>query len=836
MKWLFRPAAKLAGSMSYALKFIVVGLVLVIPLAFVTKVHVDLANSQIEFSAKERRGVAYMVPLVDLTATVVANRHDSATRARVRHGDEDAALRRVEAADRRYGAALGVTEEWIAVQDLLRSTHKAASPPRVVRAYNLAVDALLALIIRVGDRSNLTLDPDLDSYYLMDALQFRLPILLDVSGRAVDQAVLAAQAGQDPSTDTLIDLAVANGVLSSTRSALQTGITTSVNSTDSEELRRDVPPSLAAADQAVLGLERRLTAAVKQRTLAGLGVERGRADPVSRARVEALSFARINAAQLDRLLAVRIADLSRRARTVQLVAILAGLLAFWLFVGFYLSVATPVRRMVAMLRAVAGGDLNQRVVVENRDELRFIANALNDTVATTKGATDRLAHQATHDVLTGLPNRGLLLDRIDQGLRRLERSTTPLVVFFLDLDRFKPINDSLGHEAGDEVLRTVADRLRKVLRPTDTIGRLAGDEFIVLCEDLPFEQDAMEIAGRLISALSDPIRLSGAAGAGREVSVGASVGIAFAQAGHTASPDQLLGDADVAMYRAKERGRGMIEVFDEQLRVLLERRISIQERLRRALQEDQFRVVYQPIVDATSLTVYGFEALVRWEHPDDGILSPAEFIPVAEETGLIVALGAGVLREACRQTAAWRAHHPGGAELRVSVNLSARQLVDADLVGTVTSALADSRLPAEALWLEITESAVMADAEAASHTLAELRSIGVHLAIDDFGTGYSSLAYLRRLPIDQLKIDRSFVDGLGADPEDEAIVSLILSLARTLRLRTVAEGVETPEQLASLRRLGCDAVQGFHIGHPLPPDLAEAAIGVAAEARLTGTR
>jgi diguanylate cyclase (GGDEF)-like protein len=495
-------------------------------------------------------------------------------------------------------------------------------------------------------------------------------------------------------------------------------------------------------------------------------------------------------------------------------------------------VAGPVRRMVAMLQAVAAGDLDQRVELDNRDELRFIASTLNDTVAKTKAASERLAHQARHDRLTGLPNRALILDRLERGLQG-RRPADRLAVLFVDLDRFKPINDSLGHEAGDEVLRTVADRLRQAVRPGDTVGRLAGDEFVVVCDDLPQVREAVDIAGRLVAAVGDPIVLRSPAAAGREVNIGASVGVAFA--GPAASPDELLGDADVAMYHAKQRGGGRVEIFDERLRFKLERHVMIQEQILRALHDDQFRVVYQPVADATSLVVTGFEALVRWEHPTSGTLPPAEFIPVAEETGLIVPLGARVLREACRQAAAWRAL-PQGAGLEVSVNLSARQLADADLVATVTAALGDSGLPAEALWLEITESTVMADAETAGRALADLRALGIRLAIDDFGTGYSSLAQLRRFPIEQLKIDRSFVAGLGGDPEDEAIVGLIVSLATTLRLGVVAEGVETAEQLACLRRLGCDTVQGFHVGRPLPPDLAFAALGTAASALVTGHR
>jgi diguanylate cyclase (GGDEF)-like protein len=830
MRWLFRPAATLLGRLRYAHKFVVVGLVLLLPLGFVAKAYGDLQDGQIAFSAKERVGVAYMAPLVELTAMAVAARHEVSTGAELGLVEVGAGIARVEAADRRHGAALGVGREWAAARDLLLAADVAVPARAAFRAYNRAVDALLLLIVHVGDRSNLTLDPDLETYYLMDALQFRLPILLDVTGRAVDQAVLAEREQVGASTDVLIELALANGVLANTRAALHTGIGTSVASSRSSELRRLAPIELRAVDTTVTALEKQLTAAVKQRTLAGL-----RDDVADPARKATARFARVTAAQLDRLLAVRIAGLSRRARTVELVAIVAGLLAVWLFVGFYLSVAGPVRRMVAMLQAVAAGDLDQRVVVDNRDELRFIASTLNDTVAKTKAASDRLAHQASHDLLTGLPNRALILDRLERSLRRGEGTPGRLAVLFVDLDRFKPINDSLGHEAGDEVLRKVADRLRGVVRPADTIGRLAGDEFIVICDDLPAEHDAVDIAARLVAALSEPIVLRCPSVAGREVNVGASVGIAFAGTGPDASPDQLLGDADVAMYSAKQRGRGRVEIFDERLRVKLERRVMIQEQLLRALHDDQFRVVYQPVADATSLVVTGFEALVRWEHPSWGTLSPAEFIPVAEETGLIVPLGARVLREACRRVAAWRAL-PEGAGLEVSVNLSARQLADADLVATVTAALGDSGLPAGALWLEITESTVMADAATAGRTLAELRALGIRLAIDDFGTGYSSLDHLRRFPIEQLKIDRSFVAGLGGDPEDEAIVGLIISLAGRLGLGVVAEGVETAEQLAILRRLGCDAVQGFHVGRPLPPDLAFAALGAGAGAIVTGRR
>jgi diguanylate cyclase (GGDEF)-like protein len=530
MRGLFRPAATLLGRLRYAHKFVVVGLVLLLPLGFVAKAYVDLQDGQIASSAKERVGVAYMAPLVELTAMAVAARHEVSTGAELGLVEVGAGIARVEEADRRHGAALGVGREWAAARDLLLAADVAVPARAAFQAYNRAVDALLLLIVHVGDRSNLTLDPDLGTYYLMDALQFRLPILLDVTGRAVDRAVLAQRERVGASTDVLIELALANGVLASTRAALHTGIGTSVASSRSSELRRLAPAELQAVDSTVTALENELTRAVKRRTLAGL--EDDVADP---ARKASARFAKVTAAQLDRLLAVRIAGLTRRARTVELVAIVAALLAIWLFAGFDLSVAGPVRRMVAMLRAVAAGDLDQRVVVDNRDELRFIASAINDTVARTKAASDRLAHQAGHDLLTGLPNRSLILDRLERSLRA-ERAPGRPAVLFVDLDRFKPINDSLGHEAGDEVLRRVADRLQDAVRPADTVGRLAGDEFIVICDDLAAEHDAVDIAGRLVAALSAPIVLRCPSVAGREVNVGASVGIASREPGRPPRP------------------------------------------------------------------------------------------------------------------------------------------------------------------------------------------------------------------------------------------------------------------------------------------------------------
>jgi diguanylate cyclase (GGDEF)-like protein/PAS domain S-box-containing protein len=420
-----------------------------------------------------------------------------------------------------------------------------------------------------------------------------------------------------------------------------------------------------------------------------------------------------------------------------------------------------------------------------------------------KKAMDELAYQAVHDCLTGLPNRTLFLDRITQALARRERSGSSLAVLFLDLDNFKFINDSYGHHAGDEVLVTVSRLLQATIRPGDTIARLGGDEFAVVCEDVQDVDAARALAERLGTVLRTAVDVRG-----HVVHIATSVGIAFAGPDDDVTADDLLRDADVALYRAKDRGRARTEVFDDELRGRALRRVELEEALREAMTANQLAVHYQPQVDVTTGRVTGFEALLRWHHPRLGEVSPSEFVPIAESTGLIRPIGRWVLDRAAAQLAAWRADHPG-TTVTVAVNLSALQLAGDDLVDTVQEAISRHRLDPASLCLEITESVVMDDASASVETLRRLKSLGVRLAIDDFGTGYSSLAYLKRLPVDCLKIDRVFVAGLGRDPEDTVIVASVIDLGSRLGLEVVAEGVETESQLRELADLGCTRAQGF---------------------------
>jgi diguanylate cyclase (GGDEF)-like protein/PAS domain S-box-containing protein len=440
--------------------------------------------------------------------------------------------------------------------------------------------------------------------------------------------------------------------------------------------------------------------------------------------------------------------------------------------------------------------------------------AVRELVSVTRDISERkeaeleLSHAALHDSLTGLPNRALFLDRLGLALRRTERRSGSVAVLFGDLDRFKIVNDSLGHDAGDRLLVDVAKRIAAALRPADTVARFGGDEFTILCEDIAGEIEAATIAQRIVDVFREPFVLEDG-----EVFLAISLGIAIARGDDDRAAD-LIRDADAAMYRAKERGKGRYEIFDEAMRADAVARLETESALRRALDRNELRLHYQPEIDLATGAIAGYEALVRWEHPVRGLLGPGAFLPLAEETGLIVGIGEWVLREACTDARRWT------QPLTLSVNVSARQLAQHDLVAMVRRALSETGTDPSTVCLEITESAVMESGAATTAQLRALKSLGVRLAIDDFGTGFSSLAHLRRFPVDVLKIDGTFVSGLGDQPQDASIAAAVISLAHALGLTTVAEGVETDEQVTILRRLGCDRGQGHLFAPPLP--LAEA--------------
>jgi diguanylate cyclase (GGDEF)-like protein/PAS domain S-box-containing protein len=443
-----------------------------------------------------------------------------------------------------------------------------------------------------------------------------------------------------------------------------------------------------------------------------------------------------------------------------------------------------------------------------------------------KVAEDALAHQALHDALTGLPNRALLLDRLDRALADPRRAAVAVV--FMDLDRFKWVNDSISHAAGDELLVAVSARIGSVTRASDTVARFGGDEFVVVCDQLTSERQLFEVVERLSGELTKPFVLEG-----HEVIVTASLGLAVAPVGEDVESEALIRDADTAMYRAKEKGRARVEIFDEAMRERASERIEVQGDLRLGLHHGQLKPWFQPVVDVRTGRVVGCEALARWLHPTKGLLMPEAFIALAEESGAIVPLGASLLLEACRQVATWNRSRPVSEPLSVAVNVSARQLSSPQLVDTVRDALAITGLPGRLLCLEVTESVVMEDVVMSGAVLGRLRELGVRTAVDDFGTGYSSLAYLLSLPVDLLKIDRSFIRALDTDGGPAvAIVRAIAALADALGLGVLAEGVETVDQLAQVDGLGVQHAQGYLWGKAVPAAEATWARGWSAPATL----
>ncbi|MDQ3642075.1 MAG: EAL domain-containing protein, partial [Actinomycetota bacterium] len=470
----------------------------------------------------------------------------------------------------------------------------------------------------------------------------------------------------------------------------------------------------------------------------------------------------------------------------------------------------PRRELVAIRRSGVEFPVQVTVWTNGNNGSRRVCGFVRD-LSERKRFEGQLASQALHDRLTGLPNRVLLRDRVEHALARAGRRGASVALLIADIDRFKLINESLGHDGGDRLLVAVGQRLTELLRPGDTVARMGGDEFALLCEDVGGYHEAVGIASRVVGAFEKPFEVQGA-----DLSVTASVGVAVGALAGPA-PELLLRDADVAMYRAKDGGRDRFEVFDETMLADATSRLSVENDLRRGIAQGQLRLYYQPIVHIDTGAIAGFEALVRWQHPERGLLPPVEFITSAEETGLIVPLGRYVLEEACREAATWADMQVGGERLRVSVNVSAKQLAQPGWSDEVAQVLAESGLAPRQLVLEITESVLMDDTDTTAVRLEELRRLGVRIAIDDFGTGYSSLGYLRRLPVDILKIDKSFIDGVAEGPHESALARAVVKLASTLRLEAVAEGISTRKQLLQLRRLRCPYGQGYYFSRPQPP-------------------
>ncbi len=484
-------------------------------------------------------------------------------------------------------------------------------------------------------------------------------------------------------------------------------------------------------------------------------------------------------------------------------------------------ITMPLAKLKTATQMLSQGNFDTTVPVQSNDEIAELANGFEHMRLRLRDYRDQLVHDALHDVLTGLPNRALFIDRLDHAIIAAKRRPGFLfAVLFIDIDEFKIVNDSLGHAVGDLLLIDFSKRLTTCVRPGDTVARLGGDEFAVLLEDIGGQGNAIYIASRILTDFVKPLKI-----AGQEIFTSSSIGISLSSAG-CESHEQILRDADLAMYRAKAQGRGNYAIYEDTMHVHAVRRLQLETDLRRAVERREFVAFYQPVLTTTDRKVVGFEALARWQHPEQGLISPAEFLPLAEETGIIVAIDRMVLEQACEQMLRWSWMYPESGLRFISVNLSNRSLVQEDLIDHVASVLRKTGLDPARLKLEITESVIMENPEMTLSLLAKLRDLGVKLFIDDFGTGYSSLSYLLRMPIHGLKIDRSFIHriGNGKESENSAVVKAILSLSADLNIDAIAEGIETDRQLEQLSLLHCAYWQGYLFSRPVESKKASAFI------------
>ncbi len=465
-------------------------------------------------------------------------------------------------------------------------------------------------------------------------------------------------------------------------------------------------------------------------------------------------------------------------------------------------------------------------VKDNNGKAVRIAGSMTD-ISERKFAEEKLAHDALHDNLTGLPNRKRFMERLQRSLDRIKISSEySFAVLFIDLDRFKTINDTMGHQAGDELLLNISQKLELLIRPSDMVARLGGDEFVVLIENVSTEEQIIPIAGRILKEIQQPANLGGF-----EIYTSASIGIVFGSSEYE-KPDDLVRDADLAMYRAKSKGKARFELFDAQMHSGALSLLQLEIDLRHAIEHQEFMLNYQPIVSLNSSEIVGFEALVRWNHPIRGLVSPDEFIPIAEETGLILPIGKWVLHEACRQMREWQDEFPIASDFIMHVNISACELEQKSLISQIERILGETNLEPHCLKLEITETVIMSNAEEAIKTVKKLREMGVRVSIDDFGTGYSSLSYLHRFPIDTLKIDRSFINRIGFEDEHAEIIRTIIKLACNLGMDVVAEGVENEAQMKFLKDMNCDFGQGYYYSRPVNSFIAAEMIEKLSEATI----
>ena len=832
------------NSLKVAQKLMLISIFFMMPDTFMLIMFITGINADIQFATLEQHGNEYQRPLEQLLDLIPQHR---LLMQRARHGETAAAAmlpeveRNIDRAfddltrvDGRIGEELQFTKEGLAsrgreksnVRDVRKAWNQARSlDGNASDAAHLRLIAdVRTMITHSGDMSNLILDPDLDSYYLMDVTLLALPQMQDRLAKVQSDgyAILHhdVPTGADQLTNasklltvdaTLLREADLDRIISSTRTALNEdknfyGI--------SPTFQAHVPPSLAEcidATTAFIDLTRKLAAGQAGNLTAAQYLASG-----ERARAASFLFWRIADQEVDTLLQHRIDYHVHRKHLSLSIAAMAFMMAVTLVTFITRSISRPLMKQARELEEVnksLTAEITQRESVE----------------AALRERTNELLHLALHDKLTGLSNRAMFNDQLADAVdRAMQESEYQYAVLFLDFDRFKTVNDSLGHEAGDQLLQGIADRLNAALPSATACGlvvdnalsaRLGGDEFVVLVDGKFDSASVGAFAEHLLKTLGTPYQLTE-----HTVHSTVSIGITTSELEYARAED-VLRDADTAMYYAKAAGKARFVFFDRPMHAAATRRLELENDLRTALEKGEFELHYQPIVSLSNGALRGFESLVRWNHPQRGLIPPSEFIPVCEETGMIIPLGRWIVQEACRQLQAWNVRFPQLPNLTMSVNLSGRQLNDPMLVRHIQKALDQTKISPMALTLEITESVVISDADGATRIFNQIRALGVQLFMDDFGSGYSSLNSLQQFPLDGLKIDRKFIQNATGYRGDAAVVNAVVNLASQLGLRMIAEGIETAEQMAMLRQMGCELAQGYYFS--VPRNAARAEVFIA---------
>jgi diguanylate cyclase (GGDEF)-like protein len=834
MRNLLFPAVTLMNRLKYLQKIFLIGMLFMLPVGLSMYLIVAEIDKEIDFAKKERVGIEYnngirklLEHLQQHRGMANANLNGDASfkeKLLIKQAQIEDDIRNIDQIDQKSGISLKTTEKWHSVKEKwgnleggifdLQPQESFVLHNTLIKEnfelHSIIITDILSLFVHVGDTSSLKLDPGHDSYYLMDTMVNKLPLIIEKTGQSRGLGTgIAAKKTLTP--EEKVQLIILSGMIQSAMNDVKSHMDLFEDPRLQILLQPYIQDNLNATklflellNNEIIDAKSIQIQSAKFYEIATIAIDSG------------FKLYDVESPNLDNLLIERMNTLSKRKLVVMGLACIVFLLISYLFAAFYVSVIRTVTTLKRASVRFSGGDLSARVDLRTKDELQHVGNAFNKMVDAfanmmeeRKRYEERIEYQAFYDALTGLPNRILFNDRLKLALSEALRCRKMVAVMFLDLDRFKVINDTLGHDIGDLLLKAVTSELTGCLRQRDTVSRMGGDEFLFILPDIGGIDQARVVAKKILDHLNKPI-LAGS----HELFISASIGISlFPFDGEDL--EHLVKNADTAMYVAKNNGRNSYQFYDPYMNAKAEKSLQMENSLRRALERSEFLLHYQPRFDLTSGRITGMEALIRWQHPELGLVPPADFIPLAEELGLIVPIGEWVLRTACLQNKGWQEEG-----IRISVNISASQFQRDGFIDTVKRVLEETSMEPRWLELELTESVIMNNATMAVVKLKQLKEMGIQISIDDFGTGFSSLSYLKYFPIDSLKIDRSFIKDIPSAPKDTAITKTIIALGRRLGLKVVAEGVETEEQFEFLSSRRCNEVQGYLISRPLPPDEA----------------